>query len=164
MKFSVLRSNEIKSPLEQIAVVRPKANKAARVITTTLLLTSLVDAFSILVIYLLINSSDAQKRLDLHKDIDLPTAAHSALLKEGVEVKIVKDGYIVNNIKVNSSQLFSTLSKFEKDYEQNDIDTEKSIIIQADKNIDFDRVSPLITMASEAGYENIKFATLGGGS
>ena len=159
MKFSALKNENIKSPLESSKVVRPKSGSSSRVIAAGLILTSLVDAFSILVIYLLFNSSNGAKETQIHKEIHLPKSAISKALSEGVGIQVINSGYIFNDNKLSGRQLQKALINLGKR-----ADRPKSLIVQADKDIDFDRISPILSIASEAGFEEIKFATIGGGS
>ena len=163
MKFSALKNETMISPLENVGSLRPKSNRITRTIAATLILTSLVDAFSILVIYLLLNSSSSPET-KLNKDIQLPVAEYSNSLKNGVGIQVVQGGYILNDNKLDSDGLLRALVVLGKELRDSNDPKQKSLIVQADQNIDFDRISPLLTIASEAGFEDIKFATVGGGS
>ena len=65
---------------------------------------------------------------------------------------------------MSSDELLKALVVLGKELRDSNDPKQKSLIVQADQNVDFDRISPLLTIASEAGFENIKFATVGGGS
>ena len=67
---SYLQNDSLFSPLSQESVIRPKKGKDNKTLVAALILTSLVDAFSILVIYLLMNTTAATETLDLEKEIN----------------------------------------------------------------------------------------------
>ncbi|MCB0421790.1 MAG: biopolymer transporter ExbD [Bdellovibrionales bacterium] len=160
MKNSMLLNQNIQSPVNGFKRVRPQKGKGSRAISATLILTSLVDAFSILVIYLLVNSSQTPHNIDRDQSIELPTADFSEVLKNGLGVKVTSHGYIFKDQTLNAHQLRQALIQSLKEELVSESDA-KSLIVQADKNASFDQVSPLLAIASDAGIAEIKFATLG---
>lgn len=165
MRFSVLRSQNIHSPIDGMKSVRPEKGKGSRILTATLVLTSLVDAFSILVIYLLLNSSSATTQIEIDQGMQLPRTDFHQALKDGIGVKVVPGGgYILDKKRLNGRQLRMALEKVKKETKELFGKEKNSLIVQADKRVSFDNISPLLAIASDAGIEEIKFATLGGGS
>jgi biopolymer transport protein ExbD len=120
-------------------------------------LTSLIDAFCIIVIYLLIGTQSGGIETDLSKNIQLPVAeAGQSIDKETSMVRIEKGQYFINNKQVHVSQLGLKLAELKKSLKDQDMD----IIIQADQNMDFADLDPLLRAGSEAGIQKLKFAVM----
>lgn len=125
----------------------------------SLMLTSLVDAFSILVIFLIMNTSANQESLEVDtKKISLPVASDGQLMMEGVTVRVDPFGnYLVDKKVINRGQLvaelkrlFATVPNAKKD----------GVIIVADRNLNYEELSPVILAGSTAGFQKFKFAVI----
>src|SRR5580692_6265175 len=93
---SPLSRTLLHSPLKQQSSLRPSQGKRRRSTISSLMLTSLVDAFSILVIFLIMNHSASQESLDVDTQrMALPSATDSQLIMEGVTVRIDGANYLV---------------------------------------------------------------------
>ena len=154
MNTSLLNQNNMQSPLSQQTLIdRSKEGRKGRVLTATLVLTSLVDAFSILVIYLLINTSSATETLDVSKTLNLPVANNTQVLDSAVVVRVVDNKYIINEQDYKQEQLAEAL------LEQNSDPLKKGkLIIQANQDVEFDVLNPIFVAGAHAGFNNIKFA------
>ena len=162
MEYGAIKIEKLKSPLEGMAVVRPRGgmNQVLK-IAAPLMLTSLVDAFAVIVIYLLVSTQQQGKELDIDKKISLPQAQKSEILKPGVNLR-VKDGhYYINEEKMNENQLLGFLADLNKKFEESGDERKGQLVIQADKNSDYSKVSPILMIAAQTGFENIKFAVIG---
>ena len=134
--------------------------------TATLMLTSLIDAFSILVVYLLMFFSNTGEMTYVSSDIDLPKANILERLDRYSIIQIKQAGYFVEDTELKADELVAYLvdlkKKLNKEYSsQAETDQKETITIQADKTIKYDRLSPVIQACGHAGFSNIKFAVLG---
>ena len=130
----------------------------------TLMLTSLIDAFSILVVYLLMFFSSAGEMTYVSSDIDLPKASIIERLDRYSIIQIKKEGYFIEDVELKADSLVSYLANLKKELSkaQSTYENQKdTITIQADKTVKYDRLSPVIQACSHAGFSNIKFAVLG---
>ena len=143
---------------------RGKAAKRKRAVAT-LMLTSLIDAFSILVVYLLMFFSSTGEMSYVSSDIELPKAASIERLDRYSILQIKKEGYFVEDRELTKGNLVSYLVDLKKRLNQSPLQEEESdqketITIQADKTVKYDRLSAVIQACSHAGFSNIKFAVL----
>lgn len=127
-------------------------------------LTSLVDCFAIILVYLLLATSFGELSVDVDKDIQLPKATEAKALMSDYMV-VVKDGasnmptYIVDKQEVRLDNLAEVL-KAKADTMPKEEGKSKSIVIQADKNMSYAKLNPLIMVSLQAGFEEIQFAVL----
>jgi biopolymer transport protein ExbD len=152
---SYLRDQNNQSALSGQSTLRPKGAKFMKTIAFSLSLTSLIDAFSILVIYLLMNFGNAGDEIQLAKGIELPTAVQGDVLTQGPVVQISAGKYIIEGKEYPVSQITAALLKARPQDK-----TKNHLIIQADRRLDFQELSPVIQAGSHAGYEKFKFAVL----
>lgn len=118
-------------------------------------LTTLIDAFCILVIFLLSNMNGQLQNVEIGKKTSLPTAVASEIMSTGVIVRIEDNDIFVDNKNVSSDELVKLLVKSKTE-------EKKSLIIQADKNANYDKISLLLQAGSIAGFEKYAFAVLPG--
>ena len=134
--------------------------------TAVLMLTSLIDAFSILVVYLLMFFSSTGEMTYVSSDIDLPKANVIERLDRYSIIQIKKEGYFVEDTELQADDLVSHLVDLKRKLNksssnQKDESQKDTITILADKTVQYDRLSPVIQACSHAGFSNIKFAVLG---
>ncbi len=159
MKQSILKRQADHSPLlQQKRVQSAGGSNKKKNLLFSLNLTTLIDAFCILVIFLLSNMNGQLQNIQIGKNMVLPAALQSDVLDKGLVVRLEKDGFSVDEQKVSTGeQLAQTL-----------IDAKKknlghsSIIIQADRGADFSAVSIILRAAGLAGFEKYMFAVLPG--
>ena len=130
------------------------------------MLTSLIDAFSILVVYLLMLFSNTGEMTYVSSDIDLPKASSIERLDRYSIIKIKKGGYFVEEQELTQDSLVPYLVDLKKKlnkspYQEGEESQRDTITIQADKKVKYNRLSPIIQACSHAGFSNIKFAVLG---
>lgn len=130
------------------------------------MLTSLIDAFSILVVYLLMFFSDTSELNYISDGLELPKARLIERLDRYFILSVKKEGYFVEDKKLSSDELVSYLFSLKKKLEQSQLsytskDHKQTITIQADKSISYKKLSPLIQACSQVGFSHIKFAVLG---
>lgn len=146
------------SPLGSVMSGQKTPSRAKKDMNSPLLLTALVDAFSILVIFLLVQISGAPNTFEASDPIKLPTAssidAAQADLESHVANLVVTDhGYILNEKPVSIAQLKSELKQLKADSGK-----PVRLVIQADNKSDFDMMTPLLAMTAEAGVSKLEFA------
>lgn len=146
------------SALAGQSMIRPSQNRHRRTMVAGLMLTSLVDAFSILVIFLIMSHSSSQDVVNLGKKLVLPQAADSQFIQDGVVVRVEDGKFIVEEQDTAKGNLIATLKSLR---EGATIDAKKEgIVIVADKNLDYESLSPVIMAGSQAGFTKFKFAVV----
>ena len=161
MKFGTIRDIQMRSPLESMASVRPKVSSTTlRAVVAPLMLTSLVDAFAVIVIYLLVSTHQGPEALDIEKEIKLPVASQTHMLQAGVNLRIVKGEYFINDEKMNAGELLAHLQELGQKLKDESDPREGKLVIQADKDSTYKALSPILSVASQSGFDKIKFATL----
>ena len=129
----------------------------------TLMLTSLIDAFSILVVYLLMFFSDTAEMTYVSSDIELPKASKIERLDRFSIIQIKPQGYFVDQKELNQKNIVAYLVDLKKTKNLSLSDSgqnKDTITIQADKSISYKHLSPVIQACSHAGFSHIKFAVL----
>ena len=143
---------------------RGKTARRKRAVAT-LVLTSLIDAFSILVVYLLMFFSSTGEMTYVSSDIELPKAVSIERLDRYSILQVKKEGYFVEDRKLTRENLVPYLVDLKKKLnrsplQEEETDQKETITIQADKTVKYDRLSAVIQACSHAGFSNIKFAVL----
>lgn len=150
--------NQRRSPLLEAQVMNSKAPKrvGVRELAQALPLTSLIDAFSIIVIYLLIGTQSGGIETPV-PGFNLPMAQHSqALEKEVAVLKIEKGQMFLNEKPVNLRNLEDKLVELKNASAEKKIE----LMVQADQDMKYSDIDPLIKAGSLAGIEKLKFAVL----
>jgi biopolymer transport protein ExbD len=157
-----LKNRSLEGVLVRQSSLKPKGGKGKRALLFTLTLTSLIDAFSILVIFLLTSASNTGQPLDFRGKMQLPLTQVSEELGMGTVVRIESGRYFVNEKELNVSQIPKALYDIKQLAVKNS-DVNDALIIQADKAIQYAGLSPVILAASHAGFEKFRFAVLPAG-
>lgn len=153
---SPLSQSSLHSLLEGQSRLKPGGGRSRRSLVTSLMLTSLVDAFSILVIFLILNVSTSQDVVNIGK-VALPQATETQFIQNGVVVRIEDGRFLVEEKPVALSGLVGEL----KTLNQNaDADKKEGLVIVADRNMDYEALSPVILAGSQAGFTKFKFAVI----
>lgn len=155
-----LRKNNNWSPLTSQAVVRPKGASTKRVLVSSLILTSLVDAFSILVIFLLMNASSGIETIEIEKGTRLPMAVSAESLSDGVVLKFENGAYYIGKTPVALEELATTLAEEKKKEAERIGNEDFPLIIQADKEVDYKDLSPVLEVGAVNGFKQYKLAVL----
>lgn len=155
---SPMKRSLLHSPLRNQSTLRPSNSRFKRTMFASLMLTSLVDAFSILVIFLLMNTSANQESLDVDTSrLALPRAADSELIMQGVTVRIEGTSIVVDKEVVPKQQLVSRLKQI---YAAAPETKREGLIIVADKSLGYEELNPVILAGSQAGFSKFKFAVI----
>jgi biopolymer transport protein ExbD len=143
----------------------------------SLMLTSLVDVMTIIVIFLLMNFSANGEVLYMSKDIKLPDAYHGAMLERAPVISVSADAVtfdgkmllqtadIEKGDVLNVPELEDALREEKRRYEQihaNDPDHpfRGLVNVQADRRIPFKVIKRVMFACNQSGFGNINFAAL----
>lgn len=154
---SPLRQTALGSKLAGTSMLRPKGGAGGRSMVASLMLTSLVDAFSILVIFLIMNNSTNSEVLNIGDKVKLPQASESEFIKDGVVVRVEGGKILVEDKAVAISQLVAYLKKVNSTADQT---KREGLIIVADRSMDYAELSPVILAGSQSGFTKFKFAVI----
>lgn len=152
-----LNHSPLASALEGAGMLRPAQKRSRRAGVAGLMLTSLVDAFSILVIFLIMNNATSSESLNIGKNVQLPSVSEGALIQDGVTVRLENGKFFVEDKAVDKGSLISTLKAFN---ENATVARKEGIIIVADKTLDYEDLNPVILAGSQAGFTKFKFAVI----
>ena len=157
---SFLQTNNRRSPLQETQVLGAGAKKKSpmrREMAIALPLTSLIDAFSIIVIYLLIGTQNSGIEANIPSQLSLPQASHSqGVEKETAILRIEKGNYFLNDKQVQGSQLSDKLAELKKQSTEQNVE----LMVQADTEMKYADLDPLLKAGSQAGIEKLKFAVV----
>ncbi|MCY4644768.1 MAG: biopolymer transporter ExbD [Bacteriovoracales bacterium] len=163
----VLGATAMGSPLLSASTLNPKGGSSRGNVVATLVLTSLIDAFSILVIYLLMNFSNSGEVLYISKDMKLPSATQIADMQRATLIKIEKGELFLEEKPISIEALLPTLIEKRKEIANSVTvalgkkkEDEAALTIQADKRIRYKDLSKIVQAGVHAGFSEIKFAVL----
>ena len=140
----------------------------------SLSLTSLMDIFTILVFFLLVNSSNSQQLPD-NKDIVLPESTAEEVPKEVLTIQVSASDIIVQNQRVASTQ---DVLKQEEDVVPALVDElnfrasrsqptlndqgipEREVMVLADREIPYSLIKKVMVSCTQTEYNKISFAVL----
>lgn len=154
---SPLGRTQLGSLLGSTSKIKPVGGGHRRTMFASLMLTSLVDAFSILVIFLIMNHSANQEVVNVGDRVTLPTARESQTIMSGVVVRIEDSKYFIEDKAVTIDHLISDLKKMNQTVEAA---KREGLIIVADRNLNYADLSPVILAGSQAGFTKFKFAVV----
>lgn len=166
MAKSILKQSSTKySPIAASSEINHTHQHQKKELAAAVILTSLVDAFSILVIYLLVSLSHSGEAVYISKDMKLPEASNIELLTRVTMVRIEKDKMFVENKEVQPKKLVRELIQLRKEIEKTHNEggqgfSDFSLMVQADKEQPFAVLSQVIQAGSHAGFQEVKFSVL----
>jgi len=149
-----------RSPLLQALALKggseAKAAHGPKELALALPLTSLIDAFCIIVIYLLIGTQTTGIESPVHGNVNLPKAESAQSVEKAIAtLRIEKGSYFLDEKKVALQSLGEKLSELKKN------STEPvELMVQADTQMDYADLDPLLKAGAEAGIEKLRFAVL----
>lgn len=156
MNASILQKQKMTSPLEAMKRIQATGGSGSeKSLFFSLNLTTLIDAFCILVIFLLSNMNGQIQNLQMGKDMVLPAAVKTETLDQGLMVRIEKNELFVDDKKINKEDIAKALLDAKKP-------ENSSIIIQADRRSDYEKIGMVLRAGGQAGYEKYIFAVLPG--
>jgi len=145
-----------------------------------LMLTSLVDMFTIIVIFLIQNFSANGEVLYMSKDIKLPYAVHGAQLERAPVISVSNDAVTVDGKQVaqtddlskgdvlNVPELEDALREEKRKYDQIHANDPEHpfrglVNVQCDKKIPFKVIKKVMFACNQSGFGNINFAAMAKG-
>jgi biopolymer transport protein ExbD len=144
----------IASRINSSGQAKPKTR--SNTLVFSLNLTALIDAFAILVIFLLSNMSSSLQQVDTANKIALPIAKSVESLAEmGLVIRIDSDGYEIDSRRVNSVALVSELVAARKLHGE-----KMPLVIQADRKQSYVAISNVIKAAASAGFDKYLLAVV----
>lgn len=160
--MSILENSALESPLESASTLNPKGGRYKKGLVQSLMLTSLVDAFSILVVYLLMSYSSTGEIMYISKDLVLPMAQNADILDRQIIIKFEDGKYFIEDEVVEKKDLFAHLLRMKTAFKEKypELDSENKVIIQADKNDKFIDLNMIVHASAQAGFEEVKFAVV----
>ena len=159
---SVLNETALQTTIGSQSYILPKHGKWKRNLAADLLLTALIDAFSILVIFLLMSFSSTGDMLFIGKGQELPKASRTELLERNPVVKLQEGKIYLEEKEVDVESLVGTLLELRKQFATNHPGEEYPgvLMIQGDRRLKYEELNQVILAASHAGYSDIRFAVL----
>lgn len=143
-----------------------------------LIMTSMVDIFTFLLIFLLVSFSDHVARFSIDGNISLPKSATKTDFKENIRLVVSKDTIwlgeeviaqindgTVKGLDINNPQgsvLYQKLLKYRKYMDQTQVDDKDKylILFLCDKRLSFKTINSIIKTAGMAGFPNFQFGVL----
>jgi biopolymer transport protein ExbD len=159
---SYLRQTAMQSTVATTSYIKPQAGKWKRGLAADLLLTALIDAFSILVIFLLMSFSSSGDILFINKSTELPKAARTELLERNPVVKIEDGKMFLEDKAVDNESLVGALLALRKQFAETHPNEEYpgTITVQADRRVQYSVLNAAVLAASHAGFSDVHFAVL----
>lgn len=151
---------------------RMKRLAKTRVQATALSLTSLMDIFTILLLYLLVNQSDGMV-LDPPKEIVLPESIAQTTPRETLVVMVSDQGVVVqgeqivtmDEVKANNGDVIEAIRERMIQIRESAIGVEsqsegqnEEVTVLVDRDIEFQEVKRVMTSCTAAGYTKISLA------
>ena len=159
---SVLHETALHSMIGAQSLINPKHGKWKRNIVADLLLTALIDAFSILVIFLLMSFSSAGDLLSIGKGQELPKASRADQLERNPVVKLEEGKIFVESKEVTQDTLVAALLEMRKQFTDTHPGEEYPgiVTIQGDRRLKYEQLNSIVLAASHAGFSDIRFAVV----
>lgn len=159
MRHARVTDPKLRSPLMEAMRVNPQSGRRGKKkMVMALILTSLVDAFSIMLLYLLTQNTGNGSTLELAKSENLPTAVKTEALNQGTLVRVENGKYFVGEKAVEQMALAQRLQELK--VELGTSPDAEALIIQADKASDFAALVPVIRAGSISGFNKFRFAVI----
>jgi biopolymer transport protein ExbD len=167
--------------IAQSKVFGKRFEKGRRKLDSDLMITSLIDVFVILVLYLIQNFSATGEILFMSADIHLPAARHGVQIQRAPVIAVSADAItfegarVVSMVDVERSDILNipaledalreSKRVFEMVRSQDPESQHKGDVnIQADKRVQFKILKRVMFSCNQAGYSNINFAAMEIGS
>lgn len=159
---SVLEMTALQSTLAGESRLKPEHGRGKRTIVADLLLTALIDAFSILVIFLLMQFSSSGEILSIGKGTELPKAMLADVLERNPVVKVEDGKMFLEDKEVSGDGLVEGLLGLRKQYQELHAGQEFPgiLTIQADRRAKYESLNQIVLAASHAGYSDVRFAVI----
>lgn len=159
---SILSETVLGSELASNSILNPTGSNGKRSLFSDLLLTALIDAFSILVIFLLMSFSSTGDILFLSKGTELPKAAAADMLDRNTVVKFEGGKFFLEDKEISQDSLVAELLNARTEWQKNHAGEEfKGILtIQADRRTKYESLNAVVLAMAHTGYSEIRFAVV----
>lgn len=151
--------------------------KKQKYVPPKLMLTSMMDMFTIILIFLLFSFSEDPETLKLGKDLDLPRSNSQASYTKAIKIVLSKSELRVNDEvmaqvqnqqivgleteDLKSSSLFQRLKTYRESHKMEDSKSQaQHVLFMCDKTHSFTTINNVIKTAGLAGFANFQFAVL----
>lgn len=150
----------IPSPMLQGSHIKSRGGAYKKLVTATITLTSLIDAFVIIVIYLVVCSSPSESSIDLQDNMKLPQTLRMNDIDNSPVIVFKQNSFFIDNNQVSNESLKDQLVLLASKTKALLNGKDSAIVVQADENVDFDKLQPLLVASAHAGIKQVKFAVL----
>lgn len=143
------------------------------------MLTSLLDMFTIILIFLIVNFQAEDHNFELNDQIELPTSTSRSPFKPSTGVTVTGDKILVGKEIIlkfeneglpqayfDDGKIPELVTRLETDFaavtkaQELDPDVEAIVLVQADKDLDYDTLYLVLRSASVAGFSKYRMATM----
>jgi biopolymer transport protein ExbD len=162
-----------------IVALGQRRSAARKFVPPKLMLTSMMDMFTIILIFLLFSFSEAPEKIKLGEDLQLPRSTAEAKYQQAVKIILTKtelrvDDEVVAKVQgqkikglsstdAQSSKFYQRLKQFRSDVAvdaQNEEKDPPHILFLCDKSHAFETINSVIKASGLAGYPNFQFGVL----
>jgi biopolymer transport protein ExbD len=154
-----------------------RTRKKQKYVPPKLMLTSMMDMFTIILIFLLFSFSENPETLTLGKDLDLPRSNSEAGYTKAIKIVLSKSELLVNDEvmaqvqnrqivglateDLKSSSLFQRLKTYRESQKIEESESQaQHVLFMCDKTHSFTTINNVIKTAGLAGFPNFQFAVL----
>ncbi len=149
-----------------------RKQKMKRTVVAGLMLTSMVDMFSLLVIFLLQSFSNSPQIITLNKGLTLPAALSASMTMDAPVLSLTAEEITLDNKLIGTTptllgapqklltELQNLRTSWNKNHQGETFNGE--IHLQADKNLSASLVSELMGILTSQGYSSVQLAVVTG--
>lgn len=158
---------------KRLVALRHRGGRVKRVMVAGLMLTSMVDMFSLLVIFLLQSFSNSPEVMALAKGITLPTAVSAAAPIDAPLLSISREVVMLDQKPVgDAAMVLANPDKLAQPLKELRVAWQKShgseefkgdLHLQADRSLPSSMVARFVGMANGEGYASVHLAVVSGG-
>lgn len=128
---------------------RKTQSSERRIRIVSLSLTSMVDMFAILVIFLLTNTETVSQWIEVSQAVQLPRARHVESPSQGQTITLTQEKLLVGSTKVGWDNLGDHLKAFSKDTLLN---------VVAHEELPYGTIKKVLSSCQSAGFDKINLA------
>lgn len=158
----ILHGKAVTSVLGSMSHLNPEGKPHKKSVASDLLLTALIDAFSILVIFLLMSFSSTGEILYIGKGTELPKAANTTLIERFPVVRVDEGKVYLEDALIEGDSLTAGLLDLRKKWQEMHPSEEYPgiLTVQADRRVKYEVLNQIVVAASQAGFSDMKFAAV----
>lgn len=162
IRQNIISNTAMNSPMLMSSTLNPQGRRWKKGLAADLLLTALIDAFSILVIFLLMNFSSNGEILFINKNMELPKAALGEALDRNPVIKVEEGKVFLESKQLTAEGLIAELLEMRKSYKDSHPGEEmpNTITVQADRRTKYEALNQIVLACAHAGFSDLKFAVM----